>query len=212
MRATKIVESAFQNVYHRRSEWYKNDNKKLFYAPISESIYSKSVVVGQSGRKSIVNTCLPLKEGAFEQDCKTNMDSISKRFPSGVIEYPDSKFEDSKNPEVPFSKDQMAFIKNLEAIGVKFIISNIESNIVKAAVKIKNIEKPVNIEMNLITQEFFYQRQVTTESGTEMKMFKGKFHHILFPFPPSLSQICPLEPLQKFYERIHNYVKEKKLI
>lgn len=33
-RPAKIVESAYENVYKRKNEWYGCDNKSLFYAPI----------------------------------------------------------------------------------------------------------------------------------------------------------------------------------
>ena len=41
----KIVQTAFDNVYKNRHEWYGNDNKKLFYAPINYDVINNSKIL-----------------------------------------------------------------------------------------------------------------------------------------------------------------------
>lgn len=43
-RPAKIVESAYENVYKRKSEWYGLANKELFYASIPDVVYKENSI------------------------------------------------------------------------------------------------------------------------------------------------------------------------
>jgi hypothetical protein len=43
-RPAKIIESAYENVYKRKSEWYGVANKELFYASIPEVVYKENSI------------------------------------------------------------------------------------------------------------------------------------------------------------------------
>lgn len=44
LRPVKIAESAYENVYNRRSEWYGKESTDFHYAPIQEMIYTPNVI------------------------------------------------------------------------------------------------------------------------------------------------------------------------
>lgn len=138
-RPVNIAKTVYENVYNRRHEWYKNEQKHLFYSPINEIIYQKASGQQSNNGKPVLNNCIPLKDGAldptkqgFPTDLSQNMMNkldIDRSYSykhydnqkSNMMQVDMAKtpLEDSKNPEIMYSPEQKLFIGSLEKIGVK---------------------------------------------------------------------------------------------